>query len=142
MSANQPHASEAATTEFPCPNCGGPTVPPTPGTDEQGYYCEVDGAAYDRPARYVSIVFMDGDEGREVVDALTNTEGVLVHGPTERTLAEAVEHLSQWDNGEDEESKTTAEPAWGPHDHIAYVGGYILAWNTGLGYVSLNRKDA
>ena len=62
MSANQPHASEAATAEFPCPNCGGPTVPPTPGTAERGYYCEVDGTAYERT--YADKPGMDPSTGR------------------------------------------------------------------------------
>jgi uncharacterized protein YbaR (Trm112 family) len=30
-----------ATTEVPCGQCKGPTIPPTPGhPEEQGYYCE------------------------------------------------------------------------------------------------------
>jgi hypothetical protein len=40
------------TTDAPCSHCGGPTIPPTPGTTEEGYYCEACGVAWrdTRPA--------------------------------------------------------------------------------------------
>lgn len=45
-----PSPEYVATMATPCPNCGGPTIPPTPGNPaEEGYYCEADGCAYSTP---------------------------------------------------------------------------------------------
>jgi hypothetical protein len=88
-------------------------------------------------ARYASVVFLDGEEGRELVDMLTRTDGVVVHGATEETIATTATYLAQWDYA-DELDWWPAEP-WGSSDHTATVGRYVLAWNVGLGYVSLTR---
>lgn len=108
------------------------------GMDSQGR------AVYRRAASeggWCTVVFMDGEEGREVVHRLTNTDGVLVMGATEETIQETAEYLALWDYGEDH-SLSDSEP-WGRYDDTAEVTvsgtDYILAWNTGLGYVSLQR---
>jgi len=36
-----------------CGCCGQPTIPPTPGTGEEGYYCESCGTAWTDPATVV-----------------------------------------------------------------------------------------
>ena len=40
----------ATATDIRCSCCGTETIPPTPGTDEEGYYCEGCGAAWITPA--------------------------------------------------------------------------------------------
>lgn len=90
--------------------------------------------------RWVSIVFMQGDEGHEVVRKLMRAEGVVYSGATDETIAEVVEELKAWDYGDESEVNITDEPQWGIRDELARVGDYVLAWNSGLGYVSLNRR--
>lgn len=90
--------------------------------------------------RWVSIVFIDGDEGHELVRKLERAEGVVYHGATHETIAEAVEYLKGWDYGDESEHTITDDPQWGASDRTAREGYYVLAWNTGLGYISLNRR--
>lgn len=92
------------------------------------------------PARWVSIVFIDGDEGHELVRKLERAEGVVYHGATDESIAEAVAYLKDWDYGDESEVNITDEPQWGASDYLARVDDYVLAWHTGLGYVSLNRR--
>lgn len=90
--------------------------------------------------RVARIVFMQGDDGREVVDALTRADGVVHYGATSETIGAAIEHLSQWDNGDDDDV----------HDHFAAGAGdnvvtddetgYTLTFHVGLGYVGLERQ--
>lgn len=82
-----------------------------------------------------SIVFMQGDEGRKVVDALTHTDGVVVHGATAASIAATVEYLAQWDYGEYHDLGSTSRA--GSRDDRFQVDNYLLTWNTGLGYVGL-----
>lgn len=89
-------------------------------------------------AKYSHIVFMQDDEGSEVVDRLTRcTDGFTVYGPTAETIAEAIEYLSQWDYGDDYDVRD--EPSAGTSDDTVREGEYLLTWNTGLGYVGLER---
>lgn len=91
--------------------------------------------------RYVRVIFLDSDEGREVVDKLANVEdGYIVHGATEESITEAIAYLSQWDDHDDRE--TWERPSHGTADDTTEVGDYLLSWNTGLGYVGLERKVA
>lgn len=83
------------------------------------------------------VVFIDGDEGREIVDRLTNTEGVVMRGATAETIAATIEHLSQWDN---ETGEVTDDLGAGLHDRREDCDcgcGYVLTWHPGLGYVAL-----
>lgn len=82
-----------------------------------------------------SIVFLQDDEGREVVDALTHTDGVTVHGVTAASIAATVEYLAQWDYGEYHDLGATTRA--GAHDDRSQQDHYLLTWNTGLGYVGL-----
>lgn len=82
-----------------------------------------------------SVIFMQGDEGRRVVDALTHTEGIEMRGVTAASIEATVDHLAQWDTGEYPDLGSTTRA--GIHDHRAQVDAYLLTWNTGLGYVGL-----
>lgn len=89
--------------------------------------------------RYAEIIFDQGDEAAEVIDRLENIEdGWLVHGATEETIAAAIEHLLQWDYGE--EPHTFIEHPTGNHrEREAIVGDLLLTWHLDLGYVALYR---
>lgn len=76
--------------------------------------------------RYSNIVFMQGEEGYEVVDRIAS-DGI----------AEAVAYLSQWDSGDDYDVRD--ESCAGPYDDRAEHGGYLLTWNVSLGYAGLER---
>jgi hypothetical protein len=87
------------------------------------------GTLYDCEAcesMYYTIVFMDsGDEAWEVLDM--------------GTTGEMLDYLSQWDFGEESEH-TPRQTPWGSMDETHESGDYVLAWNRGLGYVSLQRR--
>lgn len=85
--------------------------------------------------RYVDIVFMQ--DGRDVVDRLTRTDGVVMRGATDATIGETIEYLAQWDYGD--EDNVRDEMPTGTHDEVVERDGYILTWNAGLGYVGLLR---
>lgn len=87
--------------------------------------------------RYSEVIFMQGDEAEQVLTKLAHIEGVVVHGATEESIAEAVEYLSQWDHGEDH--RVTDTLGAGTHDDVAEHNGYVLTWNVGLTYVGLSR---
>ena len=87
---------------------------------------------------YQDIVFMQGEEGREVVDKLCNVDGVVAHGATRESIERAIEHLSQWDFGD--ENPSPVVPAAVPlydGDRDARMNGYVIVWNLGLGTVAL-----
>lgn len=84
---------------------------------------------------FARIIFLDGDEGRRVVDALTHTHNVVMHGASAASVEAVVDYLAQWDYGEYDD--THAESAAGRMDEQVQVDGYLLSWNAGLGYVGL-----
>lgn len=84
---------------------------------------------------FASIVFVQGEEGREVTDALFNVEGVVQHGATDESVAEAIRYLSDWEHEDLMEWSETAP--WGSQDDTWEQDGYVLAANSGLGYASL-----
>lgn len=91
--------------------------------------------------RHYQIVFMDGDDGQEVVDRLANVEGVVAHGPTDESISATVDHLLQWDHGEGEIKD--GFPLIGMDDRREFVTRHgrwlMLSWHVGLRYVSLNE---
>lgn len=87
--------------------------------------------------RYSEIVFMQDDEGREVVDRLANVDGVVAYGPTEESIEATVEYLAQWDYADDYDVRDTLSA--GAHDIVIEHNGYVLSFNVGLGYVGLAR---
>lgn len=89
-----------------------------------------------------TIVFMQGEEADAVFEMLYTIDGVVWAGPYAESIATTVEYLSQWDNGDESEHSGTAEPQWGASDRTVEHDGYTLAWNSGLGYISLNRRTA
>lgn len=87
--------------------------------------------------RYVRIVFMEGDEGRDAVDTLCNSFEGYTAGTTAESIRSTVEYLSQWDDGSDDDIHD--EPSHGACDNVVNQGDYVLSWNLGLGYVGLER---
>jgi N6-adenosine-specific RNA methylase IME4 len=90
--------------------------------------------------RYANIVFMQGEEGHEVVDKLCNVEGVVAHGATAESITETIEYLSQWDFGTESEHDIRDSIGAGTHDTVVEEGEYVLTYNLGHGYVGLMRK--
>jgi hypothetical protein len=90
--------------------------------------------------QYANIVFMQGDEGRELVDSLCQVEGVVAHGATAESITQTIEYLAQWDFGTESEYDIREEIGAGTHDTTVEEGEYVLTWNLGLGYVGLMRK--
>jgi len=92
-------------------------------------------------ARFVNIVFMQGEEADEVLDKLERRDAecsILFHGATEESIGEAFEYLRQWDYGDDDDIRD--ELGAGTHDKIEREDGYVLTWNLGLSYVGLMRE--
>lgn len=89
------------------------------------------------PAEINQIVYLDGEEGREIVDALYSVEGVVAHGRTAESISAAVDHLASWEAPGDAE--ITTEIPWGSADQVDRLGDYFLSSNLGLGYVALAR---
>lgn len=46
MNQNVSTSTEQWPAGPPCSHCGGPTLAPRPGTDEEGFYCEACGTAW------------------------------------------------------------------------------------------------
>jgi len=51
----------------------------------------------------------------------------------------AVEYLSKWDAGAFD--NCTTESAHGTDDDTEIIGNYLISWNSGLGYIGLERLD-
>lgn len=87
------------------------------------------------PAAFYDIVFLQGDEGHDMVDFIDE------HG-----VDAAIEHLSNWDYGD--ETRNTAlfhghvydEVPSSPGEATAESGHYLLSWHAGLGHVNLLRR--
>ena len=94
----------------------------------------VEGAA---PSRWVSVVFLQGDEADRPLRIL----GELGH-------VDAVDYLAQWDYGDEttqaalENGYVYDEPGEGTNDQVALSGEYALVVNPRVGYVSLLRRYA
>lgn len=86
---------------------------------------------------YVAIVFQQGEEGREVTDALYNVEGVVQHGVTEESLLAAIDYLAQWACPGDE---VLEEQPWCDVDDVWRSGNWVVYANPGLGYVGLAEE--
>lgn len=74
---------------------------------------------------YQTIVFLQGDDYPEFEKAL------------DLGTSEAFEYLSQWETGDESESRETAP--WGTHDQTVHFPGYVMSWNSGLSYASLTK---
>lgn len=87
------------------------------------------------PARWFDVVFLQGDEGYNMVD-LIDEQGA------DTTIA----HLANWDFGD--ETRNTAlfhglaydDPPSSIGDRTAESGPYRLQWHSGLGHVNLLRR--
>jgi hypothetical protein len=76
--------------------------------------------------RYESIVFLQGDEAEPALRELRED------GP-----AALLEYLRQWDYGEPGEERP--EPAAGTDDDTWLRDGYLVTWNSRIGYCGLER---
>ncbi len=82
---------------------------------------------------YCSIVFMhDYEDESGLIPRFFDNE---------ITESEMIDYLAQWDCGAESEylKVPTDETPWGLKDNTFPHEDYILAWNTGLAYVSLTR---
>lgn len=116
---------------------------PGPGSDDGGEFEArflaatepPDAPAQWPPATWYDIVFLQDDEGHEIVD-LIDEQGVDA----------AFERLSGYDYGA--ETRDTAlfhghyydEPPGSVGDHRVENGDYVLTWHTGLGHANLLRR--
>ena len=89
---------------------------------------------------WITVVFMDGDEADEAFHLLYDIDGVVWSGPYAESIERTVEHLSQWDYGEESEHTVYDTEPWGSSDRTIEHDEYVLAWNTHLGYISLSRR--
>lgn len=86
------------------------------------------------PPRWVSVIFLQGDEADTVLELIDR------NGPDA-----GIEHLSQWDYGEEttgaalENGYVYDKPPSGPADKVATAGEYTLTYNAPLGHVGLLR---
>ena len=86
------------------------------------------------PSRWVSVVFLQGDEADRPLRIL----GELGH-------VDAVDYLAQWDYGDEttqaalENGYVYDEPGSGAKDRVMLSGDYALVVNPHIGYVSLLR---
>ena len=87
----------------------------------------------------VPIHFGQDDEARLLVDILTNTEGVLVRGITDKSVNLVVEALRDLDYG-DWPGAVEELPELNHGEQRVTWGGYILTYHTGLGYLSFDRE--
>jgi len=100
-----------------------------------------DEKSHDETDNWVCIVFMQGEEATEVTHTLLRYDGVVTYrGATEKSVRKALEYLKEWDYGEESEHDLTENPTWGSSDATEELDGYVIAYNTRFGYVSLNRK--
>ena len=77
-------------------------------------------------ARYEQVVWFDSDDDYDEFEAILKDEGYDA----------ALEHLKQWHYPGEHE--TRSEPGYGTADQVWDTDdGYIMSWNTGLSYVSL-----
>jgi hypothetical protein len=88
---------------------------------------------------YQSIVFLQGDDANEPLDALYARQGdsICYSGPFAETVDAAFEYLRAWDYGEPTEE--TDEPSCGTSDDTWEQDGYRLSAHLGLGYIGLER---
>jgi hypothetical protein len=90
---------------------------------------------------WVSIVFMQGEDADWVLNHMLRFDRkVTYRGATDKTVERAFEHLKQWDFGEESEHDPSEGISWGTSDTTFEEGEYVIAYNSRLGYVSLNRR--
>lgn len=91
--------------------------------------------AEDAQRRWVSVVFLQGEEADEVLN-LIDRDGTDT----------AITHLAQWDFGEEttdaamENGYVYDAPPTGALDRVATEGDYALTYNPAMGHVSLLRQ--
>ncbi|MGK0715763.1 hypothetical protein ACR5KS_06810 [Leucobacter sp. W1153] len=94
----------------------------------------VPGADAPQVARWVSVVFLQGQEAEEVLDMI-DSDGALA----------GLDHLKSWDFGEETTSAAMENgyvyeaPPSGPHEREAREGDYHLAYSHSFDHVALYR---
>jgi hypothetical protein len=95
-------------------------------------------------SRYETVVFLQGDDYDEAmreVDQVTKDDE-SAHWRTAPAWDALYNYLMQWEYGEPTGHEYSVPP-WGSNDHTDDSHeGYVVAWNDGLGYVSLNRVSS
>jgi len=93
----------------------------------------------DEKTGWVTIIYMDGDNADEPLNMLLRkTGGFIYQGATDKSVKKTLDYLKQWEDGD--WFGLEPEPQWGPADTTIETEGYVIAYNSGLGYISLNRK--
>jgi len=78
-------------------------------------------------SKYENIIFQQGQEAEETLELIKNCSEEV-----------AVNYLKEWDMGENYDVSDT-EP-FGKADTTVEIDGYILSYNTYVGYVGLCKK--
>ena len=91
--------------------------------------------------RYEHVVFMQGDDADEILDMIYPNQGQGSTGWPDGAQ-DALEHVKGWDYGEPTDVPDSYEdPASSYGSHSVSDDHYVLAWNHGLGWVSLHRIE-
>jgi len=77
--------------------------------------------------KYEQIVFAQGEDANEPLKILD-----------EQGTHAAIEYLLQWDNGDSADIRD--QPSAGTRDTVVRIAGLILTFNTGIGYIGLERE--
>lgn len=96
------------------------------------------------PTTYETIIFLQGDDYDEAMrecGAYVPGDPAVIYTYAEQWSA-LFEHLRQWDYGEPTDSRSDVAP-WGTFDETDDShDGYVVAWNSLMGYCSLTRVIA
>lgn len=87
---------------------------------------------------YETVIYLDGEAYDEAMEATGGeTEGFVVHRNAE-TWAALFDYLMRWEYGEP--SERYEDRPWGGVDEVDETHpGYVVAWNSYYGYVSLTK---
>lgn len=89
--------------------------------------------------KWVTIIFIQGEEADPLLHTLLRFDGVVTYqGATEESVAEVLAELQQWEDGE--WFDVYDHEPWGPADGTFEEGDYVIAYNSHVGYISLNMK--
>ena len=88
---------------------------------------------------WATIIFIQGEEASMLLHTLLRFDGVVTYqGATEESVAEVLAELQRYEDGEWFDVYT--EKPWGPADGTFEEGDYVIAYNSHVGYISLNMK--
>lgn len=92
--------------------------------------------------RWVSLFFDQGDKASEILHAMLRFDGeVTYQGATEESIQKAYATLRRAVGPIEPTLPVYDGIAWGSSDQTIDIDdGYVIAYNTRFGYVSLSRK--